>query len=88
MNLNFFQDSNFKIPAVSGPCPDSSFSILLCKGIVKIFLNLCIKKEACRPLFLFKQFRLFFFFLVVTFDGNGIESGHFIVAFQFLDLDA
>ena len=46
------------------------------------------KKEARRPLFLFKQFRLFFFFLVVTFDGNGIESGHFIVAFQFLDLDA
>ena len=46
-----------------------------------------VKKEARRPLFLFKQFRLFFFF-VVAFDGNGIEGGYFIIAFQFLDLDA
>ena len=46
------------------------------------------KKEARRPLFLFKQFRLFFFVFIVAFDSNGIECRYFIVAFQFLDLDA
>ncbi|WP_337742326.1 hypothetical protein, partial [Megasphaera sp.] len=37
INLNFFK---FKLPAASGPCPDSSFSILLCKGIVKDFFQI------------------------------------------------
>ena len=37
MFLNFFK---FKLPAASGPCPDSSFSILLCKGIVKDFFKI------------------------------------------------
>ena len=46
------------------------------------------KKEARRPLFLFKQFRLFFFVFIVAFDSNGIECRYFIVAFQFLNLDA
>ena len=27
-------------PAVSGPCPDNSFSILLCKGYVKDFFQI------------------------------------------------
>ena len=27
-------------PALSGPCPDSSFSILLCKDIVKDFFQI------------------------------------------------
>ena len=35
--MNFFK---FKLPAASGPCPDSSFSILLCKGIVKDFFKI------------------------------------------------
>ncbi|MFV0618876.1 hypothetical protein ACE418_13380, partial [Megasphaera sp. WILCCON 0056] len=34
---NFFK---FKLPAASGPCPDSSFSILLCKDIVKDFFQI------------------------------------------------
>ena len=37
MFLNFFK---FKLPAASGPCPDSLFSILLCKGIVKDFFQI------------------------------------------------
>ena len=37
MNLNFFK---FKLPAASGPCPDSSFSILLWEGIVKDFFQI------------------------------------------------
>ena len=35
--MNFFK---FKLPAASGPCPDSSFSILLCKGYVKDFFQI------------------------------------------------
>ena len=35
--MNFFK---FKLPAASGPCPDSSFSILLCKEIVKDFFQI------------------------------------------------
>ena len=37
MFLNFFK---FKLPAASGPCPDSLFSILLCKGYVKDFFQI------------------------------------------------
>ena len=37
MFLNFFK---FKLPAASGPCPNSSFSILLCKEYVKDFFQI------------------------------------------------
>ena len=79
--MNFLK---FKILRRQGLAPTAHLSILLRKGIVKDF----IKKEARRPLFLFKQFRLFFFVFIVAFDSNGIECRYFIVAFQFLDLDA
>lgn len=84
MNLNFFQNSN-RIPKRQGLAPTAHLVYYCVKNMSRIFSN---KKEARRPLFLFKQFRLFFFFFVVAFDGNGIESGYFIVAFQFLDFDA
>ena len=45
MNLNFFK---FKLPSASGPCPDSSFSILLCKGIVKDFFQI-LDAGRCSP---------------------------------------
>jgi len=35
--FELFSRFKFQNPAVSGPCPDSSFSILLRKGIVKDF---------------------------------------------------
>ena len=88
MNLNFFQDSNFKTLLFQGLALTAHLVYSCVKELSRIFFNLCKKKEARRPLFLFKQFRLFFFVFIVAFDSNGIECRYFIVAFQFLDLDA